>query len=242
MSVSLISLTFASGLSAFLAFITASFLFWRSLRDDYEEEDILTFTILTALWGLLGGRILYVVTHLSDFGFDIGKWFFWIRFPGLSLLGALLAGVLFTFYWARKKSWDFWLLADSVIFACLPAFLLGTLGAFISSLEKIFLWRFFWLVFVFLLSIFILRNFRKFLWYKSGKPGFFACSAGFLWLAGTAALDFWQGTGLYWEKFLALGIAVVVVVFLYRRSERRIKEDIRVAGHFLLLRFKKESK
>jgi len=46
------------------------FLLWKQLRDDYSEEDILTFTIDLFLAGIIGARLLFVLENISYFGIN----------------------------------------------------------------------------------------------------------------------------------------------------------------------------
>lgn len=227
------------GFFAAFAFILASFLIWRKLREDYPEEEILTFTIWLALVVFLGGRLFYLINYFADFGFDLGKWLLFNRYPGFSFVGSFLGGIIFSFYWVRKKNWDFWIIIDNLIQVFLFVFLVCGLGALLEKpsfaeriiQETIFLKVFFSLV-VLLLSFLVERHFRKFIWYKSGKPGFTACFVAAVYFLVNFGLDFFRGTGLYWEKPGSLMIALGALFFLYYRSGRVIQEDFQVLGSF----------
>lgn len=209
-----------------LTFVLASYLLWRSLKEDYPEEEIINYTILLTLVALLGGRILYSLAHFSDFGFSLGKWVLLTRFPGMSLAGALLGGVIFSLYWTKKNGWDFWVLADNVMIAFFSALVLGGLGAWLSDGSMQTLLGTFWAILVLFGSLFLTQNFRKFIWYKSGKPGFVACTSTIVYFLGLAGLDFWFRNDLYWNITGGLAIFVLGLIFLYRRSGRILKEDI----------------
>lgn len=221
---------FPFGVSLALAFVVASFLLWRDLREDYLEEEIITFIILVTLFGLFFGRIFYLAGHFSDFNFSLFKWVFWARFPGFSLPGAFLGGTIFSLYWSKKKNWDFWLVADSLVPAFLAALLVGSLGAFLASGEIGILFKCLLAILVFLASFYLRQNFRKFIWYKSGRPGFVASSLTTLYFLGFAALDFWAKTNLYWDLGVTLMVVVLALVFLYRRSGRVLTEDLALLG------------
>jgi len=216
------------------AFIAASFVLWRLLKDDYPEEEIITFTILFTFFALLSGRVFYIADHFSAFDFQFSKWLFWYRFPGFSLAGAFWGGALFSFWRAKKKDWDAWLLADAVIRALVWAVLLGGVGFYLVAMENSSLFKLVWALIVFLLSFIIIRRYRKFVWYKSGKPGFIACFTTALYFLGLFVLDFSQGSQLYFNLGGSISLVTLALVFLYLRSDRKLKEDL--AG---LIRFPK---
>lgn len=90
------------GLSLALGFVWYSFVLWRSLREDYPEEDVLLTTVLLALTA-------YICSGLG-------------RFFGGSFLGVLIVLIL----WCYKKKWNFWEWADEAVTQSLP---LGVIGA-----------------------------------------------------------------------------------------------------------------
>lgn len=222
-----------------LAFVVSSFLLWRTLREDYPEEEIITLTILATLFALLGARIFYIFDHFFYFGFNIFKWLFFTRFPGFSLAGGALGAIISLYYYTLKKKWDFWLITDQAIWAALSAFLLGSIGLlltrqmsfFVLDKDSLFLAGQTLLSLIFLfVTFFLARNYRKFIWYQSGKPGFVACTITALFFLGYLALDFLVGDSLYWEVGGALTLVSLAIIFLYRRSGRFLKEDLLTVG------------
>lgn len=221
------------GFFAVLAFIAASFLLWRKLKEDYPEEEIISFTILLTLFAILGGRIFYLVGHFSEFNFNLAEWIFWTRYPGFSLPGAFLSMIPFALWWTRKNNWDFWVVVDGAVWGLLAALLLGSFGAWFSdgappTSAKIML-----AVLLFPLTFYLFRNFRKFIWYKSGKPGFVACAVSSFYFLGLIGLDFWFRITIYLDIAMGLIIGGLGLVFLYHRSERKILKDVAGATQFL---------
>lgn len=214
------------GFFAVIAFIVFSFILWRILKEDYREEEILTFTIFVALVGLAGARIGFCLFNFEEF-VSPWKWVLFNRFPGFSFLTGILASMAAIFWWVRKRSWDFWLLADSATFASLWGFGFAGIGLFLSNGALKDLYRIFLIVFTLGLAHIFAKRYRKFIWYKSGKLGFVACSTTAIFFAGYFFLDFLTKTAIYWESVLALFLAILALGFLYQRSERKIKEDLR---------------
>jgi len=227
------------GIFVAFSFVVASFLLWRSLKEDFLDEEIITFTIFIVIFSLLGGRIFYIVDNFSYFGVNLARWVLFTRFPGFALTGAYLGAVSFTTYWSKKKNWDFWVLLDSLTFALLVSFLIGDFGLFLSHTLALPL-KFFLALAVLVFALFIKGRFRKFIWYKSGKPGFVAASSTAVFFLGNLVLDFWVKGGLYLEMVAALAIVFLALGALYQRSEREIKEDIAALGNFLGGKFVKK--
>ncbi|MFZ5366272.1 MAG: prolipoprotein diacylglyceryl transferase family protein [Patescibacteria group bacterium] len=214
------------GFFAALSFIVASFFLWRKLRDDYPEEEILNFTIILTLGAILGGRIIYLLTAPEIF-FQPLKWLAVRSYPGFSLLGALASGVLILYFWQKKKSWNFWLVADTLVTALFWVLVLLGAGLVLSIGEKFSSIFALLSSFCLVLSFIFVKNYRKFIWYKSGKPGFSACLALAIFFGGFFLLEIILNRGIYWERVGVLILAFVCLGFLYRRSERSPREDIR---------------
>lgn len=212
-----------------LAFIIGSFVLWRQLKDDYSGEEIVSFTLLFTFFSLLGARLVYLADHFSSFSSHFSQWFLLTRFPGFSLVGAFLGGVLFSFYWSRKKEWGFWVLGDAVVRALVWVVLLGSLGALLSDVGNLIIYRVILAVLVFSASFFIARRYRRFIWYKSGKPGFIACSITVFYFLGSLLLDFSTKNILYLEVTVSWVFVLLGLGFFYRQSGRVFGEDVEKA-------------
>lgn len=215
------------GFFAAFSFVAASFFLWRTLRDDYPEEEILSLTILLTLGAILGARIVFLLSSWEIL-FQPTAWFNFRAFGGFSPLGAILAAFLLVSFWTKKKSWDFWQIADVLVSAFLAVLVLLGVGLALSADGKFILSFLFLSCFSLILSFVLVKNYRKFIWYKSGKPGFSACLSLAFFFAGWSLLEFVFAKSVYWEKVIVLVFAIACLVFLYRRSERNFKEDLLV--------------
>jgi len=209
-----------------LSFFSFSFVFWKRLRDDFEEERILSLTIFLALAFFIGSRFFYILTHFSSFGFSF-SWFFWRSHPGFSFLGGILALIGTLYFWARKNEWDFWHLADQALISFSVSISLFCLGIFIWQTDT---FSFFWFLFsLFFLNIalFLSRNYRKFIWYESGKPGFVSSFCLFLFSLAILLLEIFSQNKVYCvgENFGFGLLFLGGLFFLYKRSERNLKQD-----------------
>ncbi len=211
-----------------LSFVLSSFLLWRNLRDDYPEEGILTLTIYLFILGTIGARLVYIMENFGDFGFNIDRWFFWNRYPGFSFLGGVLGGFFFLSWWSRKKSWDFWLIADWATFAFLMVGFLSGLGGYFSTGQRFDLFRLSISAVTLVLAIFFHYCYRKFSWYKSGMLGFVACLSLAIFFIGLGILELLLRSGIYWEKFIWWFLGLTALLLLYKRSGRSWREDLRI--------------
>lgn len=144
----------ASILAAFFGILIFLFIFWKRLKEDYSSEIIFK----TASSILIGILILWL---LSLRFYPQG--FLWFAFlGGLAGLGAAVYSYRVKFYESLEAMvvsglpWlSFFFLKDSVTTASLASF-----AAFL-----------FVLIFIFFFYYFDI-NYKKFVWYKSGKIGF----------------------------------------------------------------------
>lgn len=216
------------GVFAGASFVVFSFVLWQRLKEDFEEEAILTFTIFLALSFLLGARVFYILTHFSQFGFSFA-FLLWRVYPGFSLLGGVLSAIGFTYWWTKKKQWVFWEIGDSILVSfSFSSFVIG-LGLFASKLTKGSLYSFIF-SFLFLAIVFFLyRNYRKFIWYESGKPGFVSSLGLGLFSLGVLILEFIRENGVSysWESLGFFWLVLSGFSFLYYRSERSFRDDLK---------------
>ncbi|MDO8551182.1 MAG: prolipoprotein diacylglyceryl transferase [bacterium] len=234
------------GLFAFLAFFLGSFLLWRKLREDYPEEEILSLFILATLSALIGARIIYSLDHLIIFGFDLDKWLFFPRYPGFSLVGGYLGTAGFVYYWCKLKKWSLWVVADSFVQSVLAILIIGNIGNLFLQTELITqpssqvftIANLLLAVLALLLSFYFASKYRKFLWYKSGKPGFVATSISAFYFLWFSVLDFSYQKSIYLELVGALLTVLVALVLLYIRSDRILREDLSFLDNFKKIKFK----
>lgn len=85
----------------------------RSNKAGYNEDHILNMTIISIISGILGGKLLHIITDfrdiiknpeiLKDFG------------AGFVIYGAIIAGILSIYIYAKRKSWDILEVFDLVV-------------------------------------------------------------------------------------------------------------------------------
>ena len=84
------------GLFAALAAILAAFIIWREgYRKHFDQEKMVDLILVLAIFGLIGARFYYLLTHFSEFAkISPFFWLFIFHFSGLSFLGAVTGGVI----------------------------------------------------------------------------------------------------------------------------------------------------
>jgi len=99
---------------------------WLAARRGFAvgvaKNDIYDLGIRLMIAAIVGSRLFYVVTHVSEFQ---GHWLdvvaIWKGLYGLSMLGGVILAVAVGFYTVWKRKLPVWELSDAVI----PSFALG---------------------------------------------------------------------------------------------------------------------
>lgn len=206
-------------------FILAAYIFWKKLKEDFPPEGIFSLTLIISLLGLFLGRVVYILSNLGKFGFDYLSRIFFLDFPGISIPGGFLSGMLGLNLYSRRRRWDTWLIAD----AALNFFLIvmGTIN--LTNLIRNFSYQALGALILVVLAILIAekigKQYRSFSWYKSGKVGFLACFSTIAFFGSFLLLDIFWNKALYFEEYLNLLVISLAIILLYRRSGRDFKED-----------------
>lgn len=117
-----------------LGFLAGIFLIWRLCRAwDLDEEKTLDLTVLTFIGGLIGGRIYFVLEHLSYFIATPVNIILINKAPGFIFWGGFLGGWLTLFFFARRFRIDFWQLADIALVGLLGGLILTDVGCFLGG-------------------------------------------------------------------------------------------------------------
>jgi phosphatidylglycerol:prolipoprotein diacylglycerol transferase len=103
----------------------------RAKRRGYDEDSMLNMAILAVFLGVVGGKLLYIITELNniiedpsllkDFG------------SGFVIYGSIIGGVLGVYMYSRKKQWKLFKVFDLVIPSLPLAQGFGRLGCFLAG-------------------------------------------------------------------------------------------------------------
>jgi len=124
------------GLFLVLAFFWGSFLLWKVIRlTSYKEEDIFDGLFYSIFGGLFIGRLVYIILNFKDFGFNFLKFILINGYPGISIFGMLVGGLLFLYLWSYIAKIKFIEVIDYFIPSLALAIAIGKLGTFLSGSE-----------------------------------------------------------------------------------------------------------
>lgn len=187
------------GISLAVGYLWASFVLWRAMRVDYEQEEILSLTVWLAVLAWLGS--------------GIWAWWWDIKTVGGGLVG-MMVGLL---WWCRgKKKWDFWEWLDNVAWVSLGVGALGSLGWGPDGVISGGM-----LVVGLGVGKWVWNNYRKFRWYTSGKPGFSGIFALGWW---GIVIAIGRPDGVYWAPW----VVIAAMVAIYLRGDRRATSDLKL--------------
>ncbi len=116
-------------LSIFLSFIVIRKQSWKLGISQADVDDYSFWAIIAAI---LGARIYYVLFSWSYFSQNLYE-AYKIWHGGLSIYGAVLGGIIFTYFYSRKKAYSFWQLSDLVVLGLPVGQALGRLGNFVNQ-------------------------------------------------------------------------------------------------------------
>lgn len=191
----------------FLGAVVFSFVLWRKLKEDYSHDLIFSFTIL--------------VLALALFGDILSQNFL----PGLSFWSVLFFQLLCVSFFVKKGYFKFYELIDGLAISWITFFV------FVDILSFYVLSGFITL----LIYMTILKRYRRFSWYPSGRIGFLGLSVSSLYflLRGLVAiltysvLPFFGVWGLHeWsiirivDAILSMFLFGVFAFWIYVRSGR----------------------
>ncbi len=98
-----------------LGFIFTVFVIWRSCRDyGLSDEKIFDSLVVVTAMSLIGARIAFVITHWSLFSPQLLRIFVIWRFPGLSVWGALIFGLISFIMMVKSQKLPFTMMFDSL--------------------------------------------------------------------------------------------------------------------------------
>lgn len=86
----------------------------RGLRSNVDEDTLYNMALLAILGGVIGARLIYVLTNWGYFTQQPGE-ILRIDQGGLAIHGALLGGVAFSMWYAYRRALPYWALLDGMV-------------------------------------------------------------------------------------------------------------------------------
>ncbi|MGH4052500.1 MAG: prolipoprotein diacylglyceryl transferase [Clostridium sp.] len=104
---------------------------YRSKKKKYNEENIWDMAIIAIIFGIVGGKVLYIITDIKyilqnpSILKNVGN--------GFVIYGAVLGGVLAIYFYSRKKGWNALSTFDLVVPSLPLAQGFGRIGCFLAG-------------------------------------------------------------------------------------------------------------
>jgi len=117
-----------------LALIWSLFIFWRTLKlTHFREEDFFDIILLANFFAFLGARLVYIILHFEQFGWNFMRMILVNGFPGLSLVGAFLFGIGSIVIMLKQAKIDPLEALDYFMPAVILFFVIGKAGSFLAG-------------------------------------------------------------------------------------------------------------
>lgn len=104
---------------------------YRAKKRNYDEDSILNMSIIAIICGILGGKLLYLMTEIKnitqnpDILKNIGA--------GFVIYGAIIGGALGVLYYSKRKNWNVLKIFDLIIPSIALAQGIGRIGCFLAG-------------------------------------------------------------------------------------------------------------
>lgn len=120
------------GLIIAASILTAFFVARKNAwRFGIGTSDVDDYSFWVVLLGFLGARVYFVIFNL-DYFFENPSEIYKIWHGGLSIYGAVISGIIFTYFYTRKKAYSFWQMFDLAALSLPLAQALGRVGNFVN--------------------------------------------------------------------------------------------------------------
>lgn len=94
-------------LFSLIGFLLAGFIFWKRGREEhYSEAELFDGFLLSFFFGVLVGRLGYILLNWNKFAGQILTWVNLVENPGVLLIAGLIGAALYLFRYAQKHKWD----------------------------------------------------------------------------------------------------------------------------------------
>lgn len=122
------------GFFMLLSFFAVAFLLWREARREYlDEEKITDIFLLSALAGIIGARITFILLNPDLFGFNILRMLLPTWMPGFYPLGGLAAAFAVAYPISLQKKIEFGKLLDAAVGPLLLGAAIYKVGQFLDG-------------------------------------------------------------------------------------------------------------
>lgn len=167
------------------------YLTWRNLRGDYPEDKLISFGWMSVIFFLFFGRIGFGLLNWGVWK-NLNDWISVWQKPGMDYLIATIGFVLAAFLMSRSNQWKFFAFVEDNLKNFLIFVLVLMMDELIRTRFSIEILAYIIvLIIVYLISLWLSKRYRSFVWYKSGKKGFIFLAAVFLIFLFNTGIMFW---------------------------------------------------
>lgn len=161
------------GIIKLIGIVLFLYLTWRNLRDNYQEEKLVSYSWLALLFFLLGGRLVFGLINWGVWNNNLMDWLSFWQKPGFSYWGGMVTMFLATIWYCNVNDWKLWSFLEDMTGIIYTMVVLLMLDEWIrTGLDR--------RVGIYVLAAFlgwiinklVAKRYRSFGWYKSGKKGF----------------------------------------------------------------------
>lgn len=103
-----------------------------SKKINYKTGSIMDMVLYLVLWAIIGARIYYLIFNFSAYQDNLLE-IFMIWKGGLAIYGAIIAGIIYIYYYCRKKGLSFVKVLDIFSLSLLLGQAIGRWGNFFNS-------------------------------------------------------------------------------------------------------------
>ena len=213
--------------AVFMASIVCLFLFFRGMRRElFEKELIFDFVLLGLFFALISGRVFDFVIRPDFYSWSFKKLFFFNVFGGFDIWGAMIGFLIFGFLFLKRRVHQkIWQILD----ICMPALALSasivSLSLYLDHRKIIFLYYFIGYFIIF----WALKRLEKIKKHQGFFISFFMVAVSLLNLALFDLRDLSRHLflGIAYGLVLPLSFLIVFVPLWYVLAKRKPKEDIK---------------
>lgn len=169
------------GIVRVLGIILFAYLTWRNLRENYEEDKIVTYSWVALLSFFIGGRIIYGLVNFGVWNDNWTSWFSVWSKPGMDYIGGFLILIATGVIFSKMNNWKIIPFCEDGLINDLVLLIFLMVDEFLRTKFdlKIGIYLLLLIVMIFFVK-FAKKKYRSFVWYKSGKKGFAFLSTAFL--------------------------------------------------------------
>ena len=169
------------GIIRVLGIILFAYLTWRNLRENYEEDKIVTYSWVALLSFFIGGRIIYGLVNFGVWNDNWMSWFSVWNKPGMDYIGGFLTLIATGVIFSKMNNWKIIPFCEDGLINNLVLLIFLMVDEFLRTKFdlKIGIYLLLLIVMIFFMK-FAKKKYRSFVWYKSGKKGFAFLSTAFL--------------------------------------------------------------